>query len=89
MRIHRAWRYHPFGAFDTCPACLGALEPTASEGRANFLCTSCGCCWHMLLGYLSVVDPRTCPGCRLRGLCDPAAFQACVAEPAGRPAAAP
>jgi hypothetical protein len=78
MRIHPQWRYHPFAPFDRCPSCLGNVRPAVVNGRVNFVCASCGCCWHVFLGYLSLIDPRTCEGCDVRSLCSTSAYLDCV-----------
>lgn len=88
MRIHPDWRYDPFGEFDTCPACLGPVQPVDVEGKVNFVCAACGCCWHVLLGYIGLVDPATCPGCELRYLCRKAATPPEQRPAAPQPAAA-
>lgn len=80
MKIHPDWHFDPFGKFDTCPACLGSVQPTVAHEQVNFVCTSCGCCWHLFLGYLSLIDPRTCPRCALSPLCSVAAYLDCVAD---------
>lgn len=47
-----------------CPAC-GAepLRPVAAGDRTNFLCRSCGRCWHQELSWFSQVDPHACGTC--------------------------
>ena len=78
MKIHPDWHYDPVGRFDSCPSCLALLRPTVADGQVNFVCTSCGCCWHLFLGYLNLIDPRTCPGCPLRPLCSVATYLDCI-----------
>ena len=47
-----------------CPNCGASEFETVNDGDdVNFLCLSCGLCWHVELGYVSRVDPVTCPGC--------------------------
>lgn len=59
-----------FPAFDTCPACgTEGLLPVRSGGAVNFACTTCGCCWHLELGWVSRLDPGSCPACVERGIC--------------------
>lgn len=79
MRIDPQWRYNPFAPFDSCPSCLGNVRPAVVNGGVNFVCGSCGCCWHVFLGYLSLIDPRTCEGCELRSLCSASAYLDCIA----------
>lgn len=57
-------------SFDTCPACHEeGLQPIRAGGEVNFACTTCGCCWHLELGWVRRVDPGSCPACRDRGVC--------------------
>lgn len=54
----------------TCPHCGGSDFEAVTDGEdVNFLCLGCGLCWHVELGYVSRVDPDTCPGCRRRTDC--------------------
>jgi hypothetical protein len=47
----------------TCPECgETALEAVSDGWSTNFLCQGCGRCWRCELGYISQVDPTTCPG---------------------------
>ena len=62
IRINPEWRYEPFGPFDTCPECLGPLTPVPSFDEVNFYCPDCNACWHVSMGYLTRLDPATCPG---------------------------
>lgn len=59
------------GAPTRCPNCgqPGPEAVTDGCGRINFLCHRCGTCIHIGLGYVWVVDPRSCPGCACRPLC--------------------
>ena len=53
-----------------CPSCGEPSPEPVFTGRAwNFLCLSCGTCSHFDDGGFAVVDPLTCPGCRLRDFC--------------------
>jgi hypothetical protein len=57
-------------AYLHCPDCGRTEFRVVSDGEAvNFLCLSCQRCWHPEAGYLSRVDPLTCPGCSARSLC--------------------
>lgn len=59
-----------FPAFETCPSCdTDGLQPVGAAGDVNFACTTCGCCWHLELGWVQRVDPGSCPACRERGIC--------------------
>lgn len=72
-----------FATPTTCPECGAAGLRAVTDGeRTNFLCPSCGCCWHLELGYVSRVDPATCPGCPWRYKCT-AARRPYGAEAAG------
>ncbi len=52
------------GALARCPACGDRELHAVTDGEmTNFLCERCGRCWHVELGYVSRVDPVTCPGC--------------------------
>jgi len=53
-----------------CPEC-GPVElfPVFDREVTNFLCPLCGSCWHVELGYISRVDPDTCPGCQFQLVC--------------------
>lgn len=47
-----------------CPNCGSSRFEAVTDGDdVNFLCLSCALCWHVELGYVSRVDPVTCPGC--------------------------
>lgn len=53
-----------------CPRCGACAFLTVTDGDdVNFVCTGCGACLHVELGYVAVVDPFTCPGCELRDEC--------------------
>ena len=54
----------------TCPGCNAVGLLAVSDGwDTNFLCPTCGACWHFELGWISRVDPTTCPGCPDRDVC--------------------
>jgi hypothetical protein len=57
-----------------CPECgNGRMEAVHDDdGTTNFLCRSCGCCWHAELEWSRRVDPLTCPGCSARHVCEAA-----------------
>ena len=45
-----------------CPACGTEDLETVSDGEnTNFLCRTCWACWHVELGWVQRVDPRSCP----------------------------
>lgn len=52
-----------------CPECGRALRAVFDGETTNLLCMTCGICWHDELGWIDRVDPRTCPGCSLHGVC--------------------
>lgn len=54
-----------------CPTCGkdGELVSTDDGELVNFLCRTCGTCWHPELGWLRRVDPDHCQGCALSGIC--------------------
>lgn len=55
-----------------CWECGSPSLRAVSDGYdANFVCPSCGSCWHVVLGHVHQVDPATCPGCPARELCSP------------------
>lgn len=55
---------------DRCPGCAGEHLYTVFDGeRVNFLCRSCSRCWTIGLGFVYETDPRTCPGCEWRPIC--------------------
>jgi hypothetical protein len=56
-----------------CPGCGSDHLESVVEARVqdvNFLCRSCGRCWHVTLGRVSRVAPQTCFGCQERGRCE-------------------
>ena len=61
---------HGVGPLDACPACGSEnLIAVAAEDETNFLCESCGRCWHVEFVRVTRVDPETCPGCPSRSRC--------------------
>lgn len=53
-----------------CPGCgSGRVAWTETAGQHNFLCKTCGTCWHPATGQAERVDPLRCPGCSLSGIC--------------------
>lgn len=57
-------------AYLYCPDCRSGQFQVVSDGETtNMLCLSCHRCWHPEAGYLSRVDPLTCPGCPSRAIC--------------------
>lgn len=58
------------GLIGPCPECgNGTLRPVAVRATTNFLCQECGACWHAEFDWVRRVDPESCPGCPVRGLC--------------------
>lgn len=47
----------------------GRLQPVADGEQTNFLCATCGKCWHPELEWVSRVNPQTCPGCPSSAVC--------------------
>ena len=56
-----------------CPGC-GSTHTTwvDAANQDNFLCKTCGACWHPAAGRLDRVDPQHCPGCSLGRICQAA-----------------
>ena len=53
-----------------CPHCgEERLEPVRDRDTVNFLCGACGRCWHVELGWVHRVDPRSCDGCPSPAAC--------------------
>ena len=53
-----------------CPGCGSSFTTWVdSAAQANFLCKTCGACWHPAAGHTDRVDPQQCPGCSLRRIC--------------------
>lgn len=53
-----------------CPGCGSSYTAWAvTAAQQNFLCKTCGACWHPAAGRTDRVDPRDCPGCSLRRIC--------------------
>jgi DNA-directed RNA polymerase subunit RPC12/RpoP len=53
-----------------CPSCGQNVMEAVSDGEmTNFRCVTCGACWHIELGWVSRVDPATCPGCEHQAEC--------------------
>lgn len=54
----------------SCPRCGNDLMQAVSDGlRTNFRCLLCWTCWHVELNAVSVVDVRSCPGCKYAHEC--------------------
>jgi hypothetical protein len=60
-------------ALDAPGGCADCGDPelvmVTDADRINFLCRSCGLCWHAELGWVSRVDPRGCLRCTHRRQC--------------------
>ena len=53
-----------------CPECQnGRLEAVSDGDLTNFVCHTCGTCWHPELDWVERVDPATCPGCPSSEVC--------------------
>lgn len=58
---------------DACPTCgSDALEVVSDGELTNIVCAGCLACWHFELGAIYAIPAGSCPGCRLRELCDAA-----------------
>ncbi len=56
----------PDGTLTRCPQCGGRDFQCVSDGElTNFLCLTCGCCWHLELGWVHRVDPVHLPRMRV------------------------
>lgn len=60
---------HVIAKIGRCPECGHALRAVFDGEATNLLCLTCGICWHDELGWITRVDPKTCPGCSLHGVC--------------------
>jgi hypothetical protein len=55
---------------DACPACRCTdLTPVAQPDTVNLWCSGCHRCWHVALGRVTRVNPKTCEGCRHHDRC--------------------
>jgi hypothetical protein len=56
----------------TCCRGCGSSHTTWVDAAAqdNFLCKTCGTCWHPATGRIDRVDPQQCPGCSLGRICE-------------------
>ena len=55
---------------DACPECGSTELSVAFDGeQTNFFCESCGQCWLISMGWVSRVNPLTCPGCGRQDEC--------------------
>lgn len=55
-----------------CWECGSPSLRVVSDGDdPNFVCPSCGACWHVVLGHVHRVHSATCPGCDARPLRSP------------------
>jgi len=53
-----------------CPACWSTRVISVSDGAGtNFLCEDCARCWHETMGWVALVDPRSCVDCSLKPRC--------------------
>jgi hypothetical protein len=67
---------HPISRpLSQCPRCGSVrLEPVVErdDGTVHLLCRDCSRCWHVELGFVHRVDPRTCSGCPEQARCEAA-----------------
>lgn len=60
----------PSATATRCPGCGSRYTVWVDTGaQQNFLCRTCGSCWHPAVGRTDRVDPLECPGCGLRRIC--------------------
>ena len=60
----------PAGTATRCPGCGSSHTTWVRAGaQDNFLCKTCGACWHPAAGHTDRIDPQQCPGCSLRRVC--------------------
>lgn len=53
-----------------CPGCGSTYTAwVATAVQDNFLCKTCGACWHPAAGHTYRVNPQQCLGCGLRRVC--------------------
>ena len=58
------------GLVGPCPRCSNGVLRAVSDGEGtNFLCETCGTCWHPELAWVTRVNPTTCPGCPSAHVC--------------------
>ena len=58
-----------------CPACGSQrLDPVVERERqtVHLLCRDCSRCWHVELGFVHRIDPKTCVGCPEHARCEAA-----------------
>ena len=56
----------PASTASRCPGCGSSYTTWVdTAAQENFLCKTCGACWHPAAGHVDRVDPRQCPGCSL------------------------
>jgi hypothetical protein len=56
--------------FAACEACGSSnLQTVVDREDVNLLCRGCGRCWHIELGFVTRVNPRTCVDCPERAPC--------------------
>ena len=61
---------HRSGLLDACPGCGSDRLSLVYDGYdTNFFCESCGACWFVSMGWVSRVNPLTCPACSSQSEC--------------------
>jgi hypothetical protein len=53
-----------------CPGCFSEQIVAVGDGAGtSFLCEDCMRCWHETMGWVALVDPRSCIDCRRQPDC--------------------
>jgi hypothetical protein len=53
-----------------CPQCASERIVVVGDGAGtNFLCEECMRCWHETMGWIALVDPRSCIDCPRKPEC--------------------
>src|SRR5438552_14030713 len=61
---------HHIGDITECPDCGSDRLSAVCDGHhTNFFCESCAACWLLTVGWITRVDPETCPGCVRQSEC--------------------
>ena len=60
----------PHDGLSQCPACLSPqITPIGDGGGTNFVCEDCMRCWHDTIGWVALVNPRSCIDCARKSAC--------------------